>query len=98
MACIEQSQVIGSSPLVPRGFIAITTTFVYALKWTLKTTIERYKSRWIVRGLLKFPDAHHDPMVTHARVASDPSLLVMLSLTMRYVPQLKQVDVKIDFF
>lgn len=38
------------------GIIGITTMFIYALRWTLMDTIERHKTRGVVRSLLHIPD------------------------------------------
>lgn len=79
---------------LPPGIFAISTMFEYALKWTLANTIERCKARWVVRGSLEIIDVQYGPLATHAPVASDSSLMVLLSLDVRYKLKMKQLDVE----
>lgn len=51
----------------------------------------------VVRVYLEVPGAHYDTSATHARVASDPSLLILPSLTMRHDLRLKRMDIKAAF-
>jgi len=98
MASIEHNKVIDcTSTYVPEGIVAITTMFIYALKWTLLNTIERYKARWVVRGFLEILDVHFNHDTTHAPVASDSSLLIMMSFIVRRDLHFKQLDVKTAF-
>lgn len=47
---IRYNRVIAqTASLLPDGVIAITTMFIYTLKWTLMNTIERHKARRVVR-------------------------------------------------
>mmetsp|Transcript_36555 Transcript_36555/g.70156 ORF Transcript_36555/g.70156 Transcript_36555/m.70156 type:complete len:263 (+) Transcript_36555:948-1736(+) len=94
MQLIADEKVTGwTSLFILDGVIAITTIFVHALKRTLENTIERYKARWVVRGVLEIPDVHYDRLATHAPVASERSLLIMFSLTMKHHLHLKQMDI-----
>lgn len=82
---------------LPSGVFAISTIFGYALKRNLDNTIERYKAQWVGQGFLEPPDVHYDPTATHAHVASDASLIVLLVMVVHHDLQLKQMDVKTIF-
>lgn len=45
-------------------------------------------------NFLETPDVHYDPLAIHAPVASDSSLMSVVSLTMRYKLELYQLEVK----
>lgn len=68
---------------------------VYAAKWTLDNSIKCCKAQWLIRGVSKIPAVHFDPMAAHALVALVPSLLILISLTMKH--SLEQLDVKLAF-
>lgn len=74
-----------TSAYLSEGFNAITTMFIYALKWTLVNTIETYMARGIVRRFMEIPDVRFNPDAMHAPVASGLSLLDMISLVMRHI-------------
>lgn len=57
----------------------------------------RQKTLWVVQGFLEIPDVHHDLLATHAPVASDSSLMLVPSLTVRYKMKLKQMDINTTF-
>lgn len=82
---------------MPDGVIAITKMFINVLKWTLMNTIERYKARGVVYEFVEISDVHFNPDAAHAHVASDSSLLVMISLVVKHDPYFKQLDVKTAF-
>eukprot|EP00241_Pyramimonas_parkeae_P007853 CAMPEP_0114245730 /NCGR_PEP_ID=MMETSP0058-20121206/12063_1 /TAXON_ID=36894 /ORGANISM="Pyramimonas parkeae, CCMP726" /LENGTH=178 /DNA_ID=CAMNT_0001358825 /DNA_START=989 /DNA_END=1525 /DNA_ORIENTATION=- len=63
----------------------------------MMNTIERYKARWVVHGFMEILDEHFSPDSTHAPVASDSSLLVMMSLVAIRVLKIKQMDAKSAF-
>lgn len=51
----------------------------------------------MVRGLVVIPDVHFNPDATHALVASDSSLLVMILLVLKHNLLFKQLDVQQAF-
>lgn len=51
----------------------------------------------MVRGFLKISGAHFNSDATHAPVASDSSLLVMISLVLKHDLHFKELDVKTFF-
>jgi len=53
-----------------------------------------YNVRWVVRGFLEIPDKHFNYDATHAPVASNSSLLIIISLVVRHDLHFKQLDVK----
>lgn len=60
-------------------------------------SIERYKALWVVFSFFEDTDVHFGPMNTHALVVSDPSLLIVLSLTIMHNFHLKELDAKTAF-
>lgn len=76
-------KVIWAFPFLLKGVIATTTIFG-AMKWTLINTIEICEGKWLNCGFLEISDVLYDPQVTHAPVAPDPSLLILLSLAMKH--------------
>lgn len=91
---IEEKVIRRMAMCLPPGVVAISTMFVYALEWILANTIDRYKASWVVHGFLEIPDVHYNPLTTHALVASDSSLMVLLSLTVHYELIMKRLDAK----
>lgn len=50
-----------------------------------------------MRDFLETPGVYCDPLVTHARVASDSSFVILLSLVERHDSHMKQLDAKTAF-
>lgn len=74
---IQERLIVCTAAYLPLCVVA--TMFVHTFKWTLGDTVERYKAWWVVRGLLEILNVHYDPMATHAHVALNASLMVLLS-------------------
>lgn len=63
MDSVLETWVIGrTTSYLPLGVAAVSAMFAHALKWTVAITIERNKSRWVVRGFPEIPDVHYDPL------------------------------------
>lgn len=85
MASIQHNKVVTRTfSYRSDGVIAIAIMFTYALKWNLMSTIEQYKARWVVLGVVEIPDVYSNPDVTRDHVDSDSSLLVMTLLVVRF--------------
>lgn len=47
-------------------------------------TVACFAAHWVVRGFLEILDVYFNPDVTHALVASDSSLSIMISLVVKH--------------
>lgn len=65
--------------------------------WSTADTFQSCVLAFFSRGFLEILDVHYNSLATHALVASDSSLMVMLALTVRNKLHMKQLDVKTIF-
>lgn len=56
--------------------------------------MESYNARWVVHGFVEISNAHYNPLAIRSPDASDPPLLILLCLSMRYSLYLKPMDDK----
>jgi hypothetical protein len=80
---------------IPKGKSIVTSKWIYKIKHVVDESIEKYKARFVARGLSQIEGVNYDD--TFAPVARYTSIRSIISLSSSMGWKLHQMDVKMAF-